>query len=69
METNQGDVICPDCNGSGNQATFEKIPDYGVVFMCDTCQGTGKFDWLEAITMKKKCQSIIHNNKEILYYE
>ena len=54
MELKEGEVLCPDCKGSGNQAKWDTIPDYRVTLECETCNGTGKLDWIEAVVGKKK---------------
>ena len=50
----EGEVLCPDCKGSSNQAQWDIMPDYRVYFECKTCNGEGKLDWIEAIVGKKK---------------
>ncbi len=38
MELKKGELLCPKCKGSGNQA------DYRVYMDCSYCKGTGKLD-------------------------
>ncbi len=49
MELKEGEVLCPDCKGSSNQARWDIMPDYKVYLECKTCRGKGKMDWIEAI--------------------
>ena len=53
MKLKQGEVICSKCNGSGNQAKWDQIPDYKCYLECDKCHGSGKLDWIENIVGKK----------------
>jgi DnaJ-class molecular chaperone len=54
MELKEGEVICPKCKGSGNQADWMHLPDYRVHMECCHCNGSGKLDWIENITGKKE---------------
>ncbi len=57
MKLKKGEVICSNCNGSGNRAKWDQIPDYYKCYLvCDKCQGVGKLDWVEAIVGKKKIE-------------
>ena len=49
MKLEAGEVLCPDCKGSSNQARWDIMPDYRVYLECKTCNGKGKVDWIEAI--------------------
>ncbi len=46
MKLEKGEVICSNCNGSGNHQDNSK-------FTCQTCCGSGKLDWLENIVGKR----------------
>jgi len=54
MKLKEGEVICDECMGSGNQAKWDRIPDYRCYLPCEKCNSTGKLDWIENITGKKK---------------
>ena len=54
MKLKEGEVICDECMGSGNQAKWDRIPDYRITLKCDKCHGEGKLDWIENITGKKE---------------
>jgi len=43
MELKEGEVICPECNGTGGEGSW----------WCMHCHGTGKLDWVESIVGKK----------------
>lgn len=52
-DLNDGEMICPKCNGVGflNKIEFDDSSIYKD--LCDKCQGTGKLDWIENIRGKK----------------
>jgi len=47
---NEGEVICPKCNGSGlcDNNYIPDVPVFGV-YTCFKCNGKGKLDWIENI--------------------
>ena len=55
MELNKdkGEIICPKCKGSGNQADWMHLPDYRAYMECSHCNGEGKLDWIENVVGKK----------------
>ncbi len=46
VDLEEGEVICPKCNGSGSEP---KIHDRIVAGKCSKCFGKGKLDWIENI--------------------
>lgn len=46
MKLEKGEVVCSNCNGTGNHQDNNK-------FTCQTCYGSGKLDWLENVVGKK----------------
>jgi len=54
MKLEEGEVICPQCEGTGkpNNNKFENF--YLVPKVCDKCHGSGKLDWIENIVGKKE---------------
>lgn len=58
MKLEAGDVICPQCHGTGhpdNNRVKEYELKYNIVpKVCDKCHGSGKFDWIEAVVGKRK---------------
>jgi hypothetical protein len=51
----EGEVVCPECNGSGGQINYIGDPrDLKVVSkVCLKCLGEGKLDWVELVVGKK----------------
>ena len=49
MKLKEGEVLCDECNGSGNKAKWDQIPDYKCYLECDKCLGKGKLDWIENV--------------------
>jgi len=54
MELKEGEVYCDECNGSGNRAKWDQIPDYKCYLPCNKCHGKGKLDWIENVVGKKR---------------
>ena len=52
MELNEGEVICPDCNGEKKIAD-PKLNYYVFWIKCPKCKGAGKLDWIENIVGKQ----------------
>jgi len=50
-EVKEGEIICPKCNGSGN--------DKNNVYICEMCDGEGKVDWVSAAMVHEKRKSIL----------
>ena len=38
------DTICPDCNSTGYQLEYQNH-----VTSCETCEGSGRLDWVDAV--------------------
>jgi DnaJ-class molecular chaperone len=49
MKLNEGEVLCDNCNGSGESL----FPYQALKKECTKCQGDGKLDWVEAVVGKK----------------
>ncbi len=51
MKLKPGEVICPDCNGTGQ--SNEKDRSTITLIGCDKCLGAGKLDWVEVVVGKR----------------
>ena len=47
------ETVCPDCNASGFELRYENH-----VVACETCDGSGKLDWVDAIRKGVKLDKI-----------
>jgi len=60
LNKEMGEIICPKCNGTGDQTNFkDDLPNYGYLFPCTKCQGSGKLDWIETVVGKEESSGII----------
>jgi hypothetical protein len=62
-----GDVVCDQCNGTGEPGNNKIDPDDKlsmVPWYCDKCGGTGKLDWIENITGRRSRMFSINWEKE-----
>ena len=54
MDLKPGDIICPDCKGTGYDLKINDYPfGYKMHPHCDKCNGEGKLDWIEAVVGKR----------------
>lgn len=44
IELQEGEYICPICNGTGN--------DERAIWICDKCDGEGKVDWVSQVVTR-----------------
>jgi len=64
MELKPGDKICKECNGSGIINPEKRFDGGTIVAICSSCDGDGKFDWIEQVVGKK--QFIKNPDKSII---
>jgi hypothetical protein len=65
IQLNPGEIICPECNGSGNNI-FEQSDLWNAISQCSKCLGSGKLDWIERIVGKPRNWIEIDLSQEIL---
>ena len=61
VELREGELICPECKGSG---TKDNEVDKKFYNLCPRCWGDGKLDWVESIcgsNNKKRFEKFILN--------
>lgn len=54
LELEEGETICPECNGQGMKKIFNDRPtQFSSRIACKKCLGDGKFDWVEKVMGKQ----------------
>lgn len=53
-----GEQLCPQCNGNRTVIAYNRFQGKQVKVMCGACLGKGKMDWLEIVTGVKNDRSL-----------
>jgi len=59
MKLKAGEILCPQCNGTGFDEQF--IKDAEQYCGCSKCKETGKLDWIEAVVGKNNSSQRYYN--------
>jgi len=51
LDPEKGEIVCEKCDGKGTRRAKDGI---SLMEFCPKCGGTGKLDWVEVVTGKRK---------------